>query len=249
MTFEYKSRLRPESCDVKGCRGRNNLTFVDSLPRHANGRQVKLCAKCLAMVGEQPPAQDAPAPQSDHHAEVLAIVEPVRNEAEKNAHALSTIVITSQAMLENAGELLQETKAKFKQLESERTKVTKPLLDAKRQIDSWFDPAKSALRQLEATLKGAMSAYVTEQEQRRLEALQLGKHEEALATEQPVMPSGISTRTSWRFNVIDASKVPREYLVLDMAKIQAHVSVHKSNSSIPGIEAVPETGIAARASS
>jgi hypothetical protein len=149
-------------------------------------------------------------------------------------------------MLDQAGELLKQTKAKYKSLESERTKVTKPLLDAKRDIDDWFKPAKQALSALEGVLKSAIDGFITAQEQKRLEALQLGNHQEALATEQPVLPSGISTRTVWRFNVVDPTKVPREYLAVDMAKVQAHVTEHQSATAIPGIEAYPDTSVAAR---
>ena len=186
---------------------------------------------------------DAPAASSQ--AQVLAIVEPLRAEAADSAIAIAAIAIGSQSMLDKVGELLTQTKAKYKAIEAERTKVTKPLNDAKKAIDGWFKPAKTALNDLEIVLKDAMSSYITGQEQKRLEALQLGNHEAALATEQPVMPAGISTRTTWKFHVVDVARVPREYLVLDMAAIQAHVSTHKSNSSIPGIDAYPDTGIAA----
>lgn len=257
MTLEYKKRRKADTCDVAKCRARGGLTVTEET--HDDGKRVKLCAKHLPEGGTNaaasPPPSPAAIPDNAHpqssapsqHDAVLAIVEPVRTEAEANAGALASIVIGSQDMLDKAGALLQQTKAQYKSLEAERTKVTKPLLDAKRAIDGWFDPAKVALKELEGVLKSAMSGFVTGQEQKRLEALQLGQHEAALAVEQPIMPSGVSTRTTWRFNVVDEAKVPREYLVLDMAKVQAHVSHYKSNSAIPGIEAYPDTGIAATA--
>ncbi len=254
MKLNLKKRRKPDACDVMRCRQRDHLVIVED--------GVKLCPNHLA---EYNADDDAPAPvpagvaayeigeaPSDavavSQSAVLATVEPVRAEAVAQFDQLAAIEITTQGALDSAGAFLQDVKGRAKALEQQRTSVTKPLLDAKRNIDAWFKPAKEALGKLESHLKSAISGYVTAQEQARLAALQAGEHEQALAVEQPTLPTGIQTRTIWRFEIEDAALIPREYLVPDAAKIAAHVNAYKSQSQIPGVRAYPDTGVSSTAS-
>ena len=47
--------------------------------------------------------------------------------------------------------------------------------------------------------------------------------------------SGISYRDNWKFTIVDASKIPREYLIPDEKKIGAIARAMKGNIEIPGI--------------
>lgn len=62
-------------------------------------------------------------------------------------------------------------------------------------------------------------------------------------TYRPV--SGISTRKTWKWRIVDESKIPRQYLQLDTVKINGVVRAMGSTTNIPGIEVYEDTGIAA----
>jgi len=258
-----KKRPKLGNCDISRCRVRENITVIDT----PNGG-VQLCTPHLNEYGnvlagvpdpEAPTAPDTAAAMrtaSDTNAnsisysqsDVLATVEPLQREAESNFEALKGIQITTQIGLDKAGEFLREIKGKMKALEAQRTSVTKPMLDAKKQIDAWFKPAKEALTRLETLLKNGITGYMAAQEKARLDALTAGDHDGALAIDQPTAPAGVSTRTIWKYRITDAAAVPREWLVIDHATVQAYVNEHKAQSSIPGIEAYPDTSVSARAS-
>lgn len=181
------------------------------------------------------------------HTPVLALVGPMRDEYTGMGEKLVGFVIDNQAGVDGVAELLKQLKGKLKIIESERKKIVRPLLDATKAVNDLFRPATDAAKRVEGMLKGALSGFIERQQQSQVSALQVGNHTEALAVEQPVMPQGVSTRTVWNWKVTDPSLVPREYLAVDAAAVQAHVNEYKDQASIPGIEAYPETSIAARA--
>lgn len=58
--------------------------------------------------------------------------------------------------------------------------------------------------------------------------------------------SGVQTRTVWRFRVVDASKVPDKYKVVDEKKVGGVVRSLKGDTEIPGVEVWEESTMAAR---
>ncbi len=265
IPFQVKTRKKPDSCDAHRCRARGKLSKVTD-----GDQKMKLCdmhknewltanappgapvippgapplEDPLATIVDGVPEEAADAASISYsQSTVLAAVEPVKADAETTFAQLIGIQINSQGALDAANKLLQDVKGKMKALEAQRTSVTKPMLDAKKQIDAWFKPAKGALTKLETLLKEAIGGYLTAQETARLAALQAGDHEGALAIDQPTIPAGLATRTIWNFEVIDEAFIPREYIVIDAAKIQQHVNIYKAQSTIPGIVVRPDTGI------
>lgn len=65
-------------------------------------------------------------------------------------------------------------------------------------------------------------------------------------TEAPRV-SGISTRKIYKFRIVDASKVPDQYKVIDEKRIGAVVRALKTDANIPGVEVYEETSLAAGA--
>ena len=104
-----------------------------------------------------------------------------------------------------------------------------------------------------------------EEEDRRLaDAIQLdaeGKHEAAMELfEEPipapmvVMPrtvpkvAGVSRpKETWKYEVTDLGKIPREYMMIDTVKIGQVVRGMKSTTNIPGIRAYSTTSVAVSA--
>lgn len=58
--------------------------------------------------------------------------------------------------------------------------------------------------------------------------------------------AGASTRTTWKFRIVNASLVPREYLAVDEVKIGGVVRAMKGATNIPGVEAYPDATTAFR---
>ena len=57
---------------------------------------------------------------------------------------------------------------------------------------------------------------------------------------------GISTRKKWSFEIVDAAKIPREYLVPNEVAIGGVVRALKGATNIPGIRVVSTDIMSAR---
>lgn len=124
------------------------------------------------------------------------------------------------------------------------------------EIDAVFDPViksahdahKSAIKakkgveeplvQAEATLKSALGLFALERAKR------------AAAGEALPAPkvSGVSTRETWTFEIVDEAKIERTFLMPDTAKIGAVVrSLHEAAEEVVGgIRVRVEVGVASR---
>lgn len=209
----------------------------DPVPTDAHSAQVRATVGMLYGGGG-----DKTAVLDDKSA-ALVKLDGMLEQAETELTQLSAIEISNQAGLEACGAMLKGVKGRTKEVEALRVEEKKPFLVASKEIDGRFKPARDALLALEKLLKKAMAAYSDDQEKRRVMLMEQGRHEDAIATQAAVMPAGISTTTTWQFEVTDADAIPREFMVPDAARIQAHVSAHKNNSSIPGIKVFPKTGV------
>ena len=68
---------------------------------------------------------------------------------------------------------------------------------------------------------------------------------EASIPEIPEKPQAdVSLRTTWDFEVVDAEKIPRKYLVPDLVTIGKIVRAVKDQTDIPGIRVFPKTTVA-----
>lgn len=57
---------------------------------------------------------------------------------------------------------------------------------------------------------------------------------------------GTAVLETWKFEIVDANAIPREYLCPDEAKIGAMVRTCKGETNIPGVRAYAETKVSAR---
>jgi hypothetical protein len=72
------------------------------------------------------------------------------------------------------------------------------------------------------------------------------KKEEVVIVAPKVAPvAGIQMRTLWKFEVVDATLVPRDYLAIDEAKIGSVVRATKGSMTIPGVRIYSEETLAA----
>jgi len=79
------------------------------------------------------------------------------------------ITIASQAELELASEVLKEVKARYKELDTQRKSITKPIDDAKKAVMELFKDPLELLEKAESKLKRMMLGYTEEQERKARE--------------------------------------------------------------------------------
>jgi DNA repair exonuclease SbcCD ATPase subunit len=193
-----------------------------------------------------------------------------------------TLKIVTAEQFNDAANYLKSIKGLLKGIEDARTRITKPLNDALRQVNQQAKDASAPLEAAETQIKRSVLAYSAElerlrrDEQRRADeearrerekleaqaakAAASGKVEKAAQLEQraatvvaPVINmeapkvTGISTREVWKFEVMNAAIVPREYLIVDETKVRKVVSALKGDTNIPGVRVYPEKNLAAGA--
>jgi hypothetical protein len=157
--------------------------------------------------------------------------------------------------------IISKAHATWKEAIAQQKQVEEPLIDAenviKPKIGTYLDEQEAKRREEEARL--LKEAKEREEASRLKEAEELekaGEHEAAEAViSQPVDPTpvvlpksqkvdGISKRENWLYQVVDANKIPREYLCVDTVKIGQVVRALKSNCRIPGVRVYKETTVA-----
>jgi len=183
----------------------------------------------------------------------------------QDATALS---IQNDEQFHSASSMLREIKRVQKEVDEyfdpaikKAYETHKAILDAKKKQS---EPLKKA----ERIIKSKVNEYHAEQErirweeerkrqeelrkqeeERRLkEAVDTG--DETILDEPIVVPTvkledttkheGISYSEIWKFKVVDISKVPAEYKVVDEKKVNQVVRAMKGNTNIPGIEVYAE---------
>lgn len=107
----------------------------------------------------------------------------------------------------------------------------------------------------EELLRKAEEARRLEEEKKRIEGEEAARKareelerqalEEAAAKEAQIIPpppipekpktDGLTLRENWTFEIVDASQIPREYLVPDLVKIRKVVMALKEKTNIPGV--------------
>jgi len=182
------------------------------------------------------------------------------SQAQQVAASVPTLTITTADEYQQAAAGLVEIKGRWKVVEEKRTSLVKPLNDVVKSINGMFKPVLDSWDRTMDVVKRAMQDYqVREAEVQRkaLEAAaalaqqgQTGQEFTALVAQGSALPTkaqGISTRSMWRWRVVDAGAVPREYLCVDQAKVDAVVKAQQDGAKIPGIEVYREEIMAVRA--
>lgn len=171
-------------------------------------------------------------------------VESEKQEIIPAVEEIKTFDIRSDEDQEFAADILRDVKDKHRQVEEKRTAITKPLNRALREVNDLFRPLKTALEEAEKLLKGKIAAYQRHVEaQNRLlleEAAEAESPEEAqqvLSTTRFVQPpQGVNIRYVWKPKVVDEAKIPREYLMPDLGKLEDYAKASKDEpKAIPGV--------------
>lgn len=159
------------------------------------------------------------------------------------------------------GELLAQTKGKFKFLDEERTISVKPLNDEVKFVNDWYRPALDSLKKIKDIIEKRMAEYVLQQ--RREEARLLAEAEAAArkipevaaedksaqvkaagamitqaANVAPPKLENISEKIVWKFEVTQPEKLDERFLkkVPDLEKIGAWVDQHGDQDVPAGVK-------------
>jgi hypothetical protein len=172
------------------------------------------------------------------------------------------LTVDNVAQLEGVSMFARSVSTKRKEIDAERKAVTQPLNAAVKRINGWFKPALETLQATEDHCRKLIGDYHLRQkaEQDRQfreaqEAMASGNVDgasEALASSSAAAPgkaAGTSARVRWRAVVRDAGLVPREFLQVNLAALDAvarAVPADEQPTPIPGVEFVPEAHVTLR---
>jgi phage host-nuclease inhibitor protein Gam len=145
----------------------------------------------------------------------------IESDALPIAKAAASYQIVDQETLEHGINFLGKVKAAFDRVEQTRKFFTAPLLDLKKKYDAKFKPVLDELESAEKALKATMKDY------------RLTLPENAPTTSKTADAKATFVKV-WKHRIVDASKVPAEYLTVDEKKIAKVVTAGLRN--IPGVE-------------
>ncbi len=155
--------------------------------------------------------------------------------------------ITTPEEYENLIELLGELKGFVSGIEELRQSFVKPLNDVVKRINLFFKPTLERYAEAEAEGKRKLQQFAAwadaERERLLQEAEQEAQGGDTVAAAQAIFDAagsivpkvaGYSERSTWVGEVVDASRLPREYLMPDLAKLQAATKAGGAATRIPG---------------
>lgn len=133
-----------------------------------------------------------------------------------------------------------------KEIEEEKERLKRPIIDDGRRIDKAFKEAQSSVAKLKALaqkkLAGPAQARFEAEAQAVLLANAASSAEEAhaalAAAPEHTKVEGVSSSRRWGFNVIDENEVPRAFLVVDGSAITAWMKGEVKAGRVPVLPGV-----------
>ncbi len=153
---------------------------------------------------------------------------------------------------EQWNEALQSAHQAVKQLEADRTELTKPLNRDLKMVNDTFRPVKQAVDDFKTFCSEQLSQWARHDKQLQEEtARQLAEQlaqetpnagqlesalvAKALATETAAPTQGTRVSTRWVPEVVDLAAVPVQYLSVDIAALTKLGRASKTQPNVPGI--------------
>ena len=184
--------------------------------------------------------------------EALSAARADATEARGLLEAARSVEIASASDYAAAAETAAELRAMREAVEARRRSWVDPLNAVVRSINAAFKPAFDTLAGAERALRDKIVAYSDSQASAHEEAVreiaaaptQAGRADAHARLSAAVVPrvEGLSLVPSWDGEVMDASKLPREYLVPDVRKLLEATRAAGGDPKIPGWRAVRKTG-------
>ena len=195
---------------------------------------------------------------TDHTPTALAVV---TESTPQLVQFVEVLPLKSPEHIAQATDFLRHVKTLEKTLEDERKALVAPLKTEAAEIDARYREPRRALERIEGMLKTRLAEVHAAAERARTaalaaasEAAQAGDAEAARvavvqASAPPPETPGVSVRYKWIPATTDITRIPREYMTVDVGKLQL---LAKGNTGptppppVPGIEWIREAIVAAR---
>ena len=173
-------------------------------------------------------------------------------EARGLLEAARSVEIASASDYAAAAETAAELRAMREAVEARRRSWVDPLNAVVRSINAAFKPAFDTLAGAERAMRDKIVAYSDSQAAAHEEAVreiaaaptQAGREDAHARLSEAVVPrvEGLSLVETWEGEVVDAAKLPREYLVPDVRKLLEATRAAGGDPEIPGWRAIRKTG-------
>lgn len=150
------------------------------------------------------------------------------------------INITSAETLQEAVVFVQKIKEISNKIEKLRKSRLAPLNKEIREINEKYKPYIEALKNAEKELKEKIAEYKIKQQTLSQEVLS----SDIVVNGRAMGTPDVVFRSHWTYKVVDESKVPRDYLMLDHSKIMN--AINNGERNIPGLEIYDEGNVAIR---
>lgn len=181
---------------------------------------------------------------------ILSAIKALEKTASKTRKQLSDLVVSTQEEFELAGKLIKELKEKVKEAQKSEATILDPLKQAMEATKAHYKPFYNDVAELEADTKNKMRLFVEKQTkliEKAKDDFEGGKIKKASTYMSKVenlsvqSAKGASVRKVKVLVINDASRIPREYLIPDAAKIKEALLQGKT---IAGCEIKLENSIA-----
>lgn len=180
-----------------------------------------------------------------------------RMDAEKVVELIEEMAVTNDTQYETAAEMCADVITQAKEIDEKRRLFVDPLNGVVKDLNNFFRPALDHLDTCEKTLKKKLSGYVVGEAKIRNDLLEKVSEEDPSTSEAlieqadnhvPPKIAGLSMRVTWTGEVVDAAKIPKEYLIPDVKALKALTKAKDGDPGIAGWKATPTTSPAITAS-
>lgn len=174
---------------------------------------------------------------------------------------VASIVVNDDDSYKAGADLIASIKARHAKLEELRRGWVDPLNAVVGSINRFFKPITSGLERAEEILKGKLALFIDERGaehddwiRRASEASKAGKTTVAADALQNAAQAnvpkvaGLRVGETWEGYVVDASIIPREFLIPDVKALLAVTKTRKGDTNIPGWKVEHKRNLAVSAS-
>ena len=163
------------------------------------------------------------------------------------------IKVTDDVSLAIANQKLSAVNNHLKLIEEKRTELKKPYLDAGKKVDSiakdLSEPLNNSIQYLKNQIKEWNLELTRREQELKQQAPANSLFEDSINHELAMLESqkASNIRHNWKFDVVDISKVPVQFLMVDEAKVREWIKTNKESLNdgdvIAGIKFYKEVSV------
>lgn len=174
-----------------------------------------------------------------------------KTDAEKTHEFIDEMAVASAPQYEAAASICADIITQAKEIDGKRREFVDPLNEVVKNLNAFFKPPLEWLDKCEAILKKKLVLFVNGEAARRDQLLlQAGAADDSELSEELIEQAethvapkvaGVSMRTTWTGEVVDADEIPREYMIPDVKVLNALTKAKAGDPGISGWKATPKT--------